>query len=272
MSRSPAQFAVRTLRALEVLAFTPTTASGIADALLIHPRRARRLLSQLQRDGWLSYRTGAHERVYVPTLRFVALAAEIGARAPLTTMTSPALERLHAATGRPATLTIPGYRGAVCVARCVGEHGVQPAVAAVAPAHCTAAGKVLLAHRDAWRRSVLARPLQRCTERTVTDPTTLERELDFVRYHRYALEDGEHVDGVRGVAAPVVVPDGPVLAAISVVACDSEPLDREVDEVRAGARQASEAVAAAVERYALEPRIVYRLLASYGLEPVDAYL
>ena len=46
--------------------------------------------------------------VYAPTLRFIALAAEIGARAPLTTMTSSALERLHAATGRPAMLTIPG--------------------------------------------------------------------------------------------------------------------------------------------------------------------
>jgi DNA-binding IclR family transcriptional regulator len=272
MSQSPAQFAIRTLRALEVLAFTPTTASGIADSLLIHPRRARRLLSQLERDGWLSYRQGPDERIYTPTLRFVALAAEIGARAPLATMTSPSLERLHAATERPAMLTIPGYRGTVCVARCVGEHGAQPAVAAVAPAHCTAPGKVLLAYRDAWRRSVLATQLERCTERSLTDPTTLERELDRVRYHGYALEDGEHLDGVRGVAAPVVGPDGPVLAAISVVSCDSAALDREVDEVRAAARQASETVAAAVERYALEPRIVYRLLASYGLEPVDAYL
>jgi len=272
MSQSPAQFAIRTLRALEVLAFTPATASDIADALCIHPRRARRLLSQLQRDGWLSYRQGSDERIYAPTLRFTALAAEVAARAPLTTMTVPALEWLHAATGRRAMLTIPGYRGTVCVACCLGEHGAQPAVAAVAPAHCTAAGKVLLAHRDAWRRSVLATPLKRCTERTVTDPTALDDELDRVRYQGYALEDGEHIDGVRGVAAPVVGPDGPVLAAISVLACESPVVDREVDEVRAAARRASETVAAAVECYALQPRIVYRLLASYGLRPVDAYL
>jgi len=272
VSQSPAQFAIRTLRALEVLAFAPATASGIADALFIHPRRARRLLSQLQRDGWLSYRQGPHERIYAPTLRFVALAAEVAARAPLTTMTSPPLERLHAATGRLAMLTIPGYRGTVCVARCLGEHGAQPAVAAVAPAHCTAAGKVLLAYRDAWRRSVLATPLQRCTERTVTDPTALDGELNRVRRQGYALEDGEHLDGVRGAAAPVVGPDGAVLAAISVVALKPQLLDREVKDVRSAARQASEAVAAAVERYALEPRIVYRLLASYGLNPVDAHL
>jgi DNA-binding IclR family transcriptional regulator len=272
MSQSPAQFAIRTLRALEVLAFTPTTASGIADALLIHPRRGRRLLSQLERDGWLSYRKGPDERIYAPTLRFVALAAEIGARAPLTTMTSPTLERLHAATERPAMLTIPGYRGSVCIALCVGERGAEPAVAAVAPAHCTAAGKVLLAHRDAWRRSVLATPLERCTSRTVSDPTDLADELDRVRDQGYALEDGEYLEGVRGVAAPVVGPGGPVLAAMSVVACDSPLRNCEVDEVRAAARQASETVAVAAEHYALEPRIVNRLLASHGLRAVDAFL
>ena len=272
MSQSPAHFAIRTLRVLEVLACTPATASGIADALLIHPRRARRLLSQLQRDGWLSFRHGADERVYAPTLRFVALAAEVAARAPLTTMTASALEQLHAATGRPALLTIPGYRGTVCVARCVGEHGAQAAVAAVSPAHCTAAGKVLLAHRDVWRRSVLATPLVRCTERTATDPSALARELDRVRHQGYALEDEEHLDGVSAAAAPVAGPGGSVLAAMSVVAWNSRLLDRDVEEVRAAAGRASEAVAAAPERYGLDPRIGRRLLAWYGLAPVDAYL
>ncbi len=272
MSQSPAHFAIRTLRALEVLAFTPANASALADALLIHPQRARRLLSQLQRDGWLSFRHDADERVYAPTLRFVALAAQVAARAPLTTMTAAALEQLHAATGRPAMLTIPGYRGTVCVARCVGEHGAQAAVAAVSPAHCTAAGKVLLAHRDAWRQSVLATPLQRCTERTVTDPAAVDDELARVRHQGFALEDEEHRGGVRAVAAPVAGPGGVVLAAISLAAWNSHLRDRDVDEVCAAARCASEAVATAGERYALEPRIARRLLASYGLAPVDAYL
>jgi DNA-binding IclR family transcriptional regulator len=272
MSQSPAHFAIRTLRALEVLAFTPATASGIADALLIHPRRARRLLSQLQRDGWVSFRPGPDERVYSPTLRFVALAAQIAARAPLATMTAAALEQLHADTGRPAMLAIPGYRGTVCLARCVGEHGAQPAVAAVSPAHCTAAGKVLLAYRDAWRRSVLATPLVRCTARTVTDPSALARELHRVRRQGYALEDDEHLDGVRAAAAPVAASGGLVLAAIAVVAWNSRLLERDVDEVRTASELASKAVAVAPEKYGLEPRIVRRLLASYGLAPVDAYL
>jgi hypothetical protein len=58
----------------------------------------------------------------------------------------------------------------------------------------------------------------------------------------------------------------------SVVAWNSRLLDCDVDEVRAAAGHASEAVAAAPERYGLDARIVRRLLASYGLAPVDAYL
>jgi IclR family KDG regulon transcriptional repressor len=272
MSQSPAQFATRTLRAIEVLAFNRSTASEVADALLVHPRAARRLLSQLQRDGWLSYTRGPEERVYAPTLRFVALAAQIAARAPLVTITEPALRQLHAATGHPAALAIAGYDATICVVRCIGAYPGQATVPTVAPAHCTALGKVLLAHREAWRRRVLGSPLERFTDCTVTDPDTLDSELCRVLDAGYAVEDGEHADGLRGLAAPVAGPNGPVLAAIAITVWDSSCLDGHIDDVRAAACVACKAVAAAVERYALEPRIVYRLLASYGLAPVDAYL
>jgi hypothetical protein len=36
------------------------------------------------------------ERIYAPSFRFVTLAAQIGAHAPLVTMTAPVLEQLHA--------------------------------------------------------------------------------------------------------------------------------------------------------------------------------
>ena len=174
--------------------------------------------------------------------------------------------------GQAATLAIAGYDATICLVRCVGGHATRASVPTVAPVHCTAPGKVLLAHRDAWRRTVLDTPLRRCTDRTVTDPDALDTELTRVRHAGYAFEDGEHIDGVRGLSAPVAGPNGPVLAAIAIAVSDSGHLDGRIDDVRAAARAASEAVTAAVERYALEPRIVYRLLARYGLAPVDGFL
>jgi DNA-binding IclR family transcriptional regulator len=272
MSQSPAQFAVRTLRALEVLAFTPATAPQLADALGIHPKVARRLLSQLQRDGWLSCADGT-QRLYAPTLRFVALAAEIGSRSPLATLAEPEVQYLHASTGLEATLLIPSYRGTVCIVRCVGERTIHPAPSGVAPAHCTAPGKVLMAYRDAWRESILAAaPLQRCTSRSVTDTHVLKLELARVRRDGYAVEDSENVDGRRQLAAPITGPEGDDVAALALAANDSQPLDGLAEKVVHAAGIASEALRLGARRYPLRRGIVFRLLGSYGLTPVDARL
>jgi DNA-binding IclR family transcriptional regulator len=71
--------------------------------------------------------------------------------------------------------------------RCVGADAARATVPTVAPAHCTALGKVLLDHRDAWRRSVLGTELQRCTDRAVTDPEALDSELRSVLDAGYAV-------------------------------------------------------------------------------------
>jgi DNA-binding IclR family transcriptional regulator len=275
VSRSPAQFAIRTMRALEVLAVAPATAPKVAQALGVHPRTARRVLNQLQRDGWLSYSTQT-PRVYAPTLRVVALAGLIGARAPLATLTTAAVEELHAASDLDACLAIPGYGATVSIVRCAGGPATQPPLASVAPAHCTATGKVLMAHRDSWRRSILDAPLARCTDRTVTDPCTLDRELAQVRMNGYAVENGEHRDGVVQFAAPVKGPRGEVLAAIAVAlsgeAASPALLERAVELVKRAADAASAALAAGAEQYPLHRGLGYRLFASYGLALVDAYL
>jgi DNA-binding IclR family transcriptional regulator len=270
MTQSPAQFAVRTLRALEVLAFTPTTAPKLADALGVHPRTARRLLSQLQRDGWLSYSSGTRP-VYAPTLRLVALAAHIGARAPLATLTAGALEQLHAEAGLPAVLAIPAYNATVCIARCVGARATDVPLEVVEPAHGTAAGKVLLAHRDAWRRSILSMPLKRSAGWVALDPEELERELAQVRLDGCASAS---VDAVGQLAVPVVAPGGEVLAAIGVVGAEVARIGPGglSECVRRAGQAASDALVAGAKRYPMHRTVVYRVLASYGLDEVDAYL
>jgi DNA-binding IclR family transcriptional regulator len=234
--------AQRALRALELLAFMPTTAPRLAESLGVHPRTARRLLRQLQHAGWLSY-GAARPYGYAPTLRIVALAAHVVERSPLVRETTPAIERLRADTRLTVSLYIPAYDATVCVARCWGEQAEHPPLRPLAPAHCTAAGKVLLAYRDAWRRSVLLRgPLPSCTERSVTDADVLKRQLAQVRANGYAVEDGEHVPGVRALAAPVVVGGAEIVAAIALVTNDERALNAEADRVCTAAREASEAL------------------------------
>src|SRR5439155_24437718 len=73
------------------------------------------------------------------------------------------------------------------------------------PPHCCASGKLLLAHLAAAERGRLLglMPLERFTERTITDRAVLESELDRIVSVGYAVDNEEYVLGVACVAVPV---------------------------------------------------------------------
>jgi DNA-binding IclR family transcriptional regulator len=56
---------------------------------------------------------------------------------------------------------------------------------------------------------------ERRTDRTITDPRSLRCELDRAHADGYAIETGEAVAGMRGVAAPIVQ-SGETVAALQV--------------------------------------------------------
>jgi DNA-binding IclR family transcriptional regulator len=91
------------------------------------------------------------------------------------------------------------------------------------PLHCTATGKVLLAHASSQVvEETLGRPLRRLTARTVIAPGLLRDELERIRAGGYAVESEEIRLGYLAVAAPIRGAHGHVAAAVSVAA----PLSR----------------------------------------------
>lgn len=86
------------------------------------------------------------------------------------------------------------------------------------PMHCSGLGKVLLAYKSpAEIRWILSKHgMRRMTARTITDRDTLEAELIKVRRQGFAVDDGEIMDSLRCVAAPIHDRDGHVKYAISV--------------------------------------------------------
>ncbi|MCO4239229.1 IclR family transcriptional regulator [Pseudarthrobacter sp. MDT3-28] len=84
--------------------------------------------------------------------------------------------------------------------------------------HATALGKAILAFSDPeFVNSVLSEPLHRQTEKTITDPVELRRELLGVRQERVAYDVEESRLGLFCVSAPVFNGQGgPVAGAISV--------------------------------------------------------
>ena len=84
--------------------------------------------------------------------------------------------------------------------------------------HCCASGKLLLAHRPPAERSRLLgqMPLERFTERTITDRQVLASELDRIVGAGYAVDNEEYVLGVACVAVAVRDRRDEVVASLAV--------------------------------------------------------
>jgi DNA-binding IclR family transcriptional regulator len=241
VSATEAFFASRSMQALEVLAFGPSTATRIAAELQVHPRTARRLLNRMVHDGWLLRRDGRRP-TYTPTMRIVALAAQLAHRAPLVTHAMDVAQALQAGTGESVHLAVPSYRSALRLVRATGPGGGHPEMRDLAPAHAIAGGKLLLAFRDPWRDVVLEAPLGQVTERTLTAPEAVRAELDAARERGYATEDEEFRPGVRAIALPVRDAEGDVVAALALSSAraDIAQLERTRPAVAAAADELSE--------------------------------
>jgi len=87
-----------------------------------------------------------------------------------------------------------------------------------APLHCTALGKVLLAHLSAEERkkTLEGKVLSPLTENTITDQEQLEKELTKVREQGFALDREENEKDVHCIAAPIRNYQGEVIAALSI--------------------------------------------------------
>ena len=111
----------------------------------------------------------------------------------------------------------------------------------LAPLHCTAHGKALLADfaltdlKDLFGRA----PLQAYTRNTVTSLTKLARVCERVRADGFALDDGEYLAEVTCMAAPIRDPQGDIVASVGI----SSPVTRL--HTKGIARAAAEVVATA---------------------------
>jgi IclR family transcriptional regulator, KDG regulon repressor len=84
--------------------------------------------------------------------------------------------------------------------------------------HCTSQGKVHLAYLTESELGDLfkERPLARFTPKTIRSIESLRIHLATVRSDGFAINDEEHIIGVRGVAAPIFNHVGRAIAAVGV--------------------------------------------------------
>ncbi|MDL2323705.1 IclR family transcriptional regulator [Ruminococcaceae bacterium OttesenSCG-928-A16] len=112
------------------------------------------------------------------------------------------------------------------------------------PMHCSGLGKVLLAHKTSSEVKwiVSQKGLKAMTSRTITTLPELEKELEKVRQNGYGTDNGEIMDSLRCVAAPVWDGNKKVRYALSVSGIGSNMRAERYQQVIERVKQAAEEI------------------------------
>ncbi|MEW2357104.1 IclR family transcriptional regulator [Spirillospora sp. NPDC029432] len=178
---------------------------------------------------------------------------EIGSLAPrglgLRERALPYLEDLSQVTRENVQLAVREGTELVFVERIAGSRAV-PVLTRVGGRFAltaTGVGLVLLAYAPAEvQEEVLARPIKRYTELTMTDPGAVRAALADTRARGYAISDRQVTMDALSVAAPITGAHGEVVAAVSLVVRHGSALPHALAPLlRTSARAISRAISRA---------------------------
>ncbi|MEU3954801.1 IclR family transcriptional regulator [Streptomyces achromogenes] len=189
----------------------------IAEELGVHKSTAFRLLGVLENRGLVAQAKGRGK--YCLGAGVLRLAGAAAVRLDISQEGVPVCREVADELGETVNIAVLDDDAAVNIMQARGTAAVtaQNWLGRRTPLHATSSGKVLLAHLPpTLREGLLARPLTRFTDRTVTGAAVLRAELEAVVRQGYGVTVEELELGLAAVAAPVRAHDGEVIAAISV--------------------------------------------------------
>lgn len=194
---------------------SPTlTLSQLTERSGLPKSTVHRMADQLVEHRWLERTTVG----YRLGIRFFEVGGLVASRTNVRERAMPYLQDLQATTKHSVHLGILEGSDVVILEK-LWSHGAPSLPTRVGgrmPAHCTAAGKALLAFApEKLVDEIIDAGLERRTGRTIVVPELFRQELATVRTAHWALETEENVAGLRCVAAPIRGA-GRAIAAVSV--------------------------------------------------------
>lgn len=185
----------------------------------MHRTTLFRILATLQARGYV-HRDRATDRYRLGT-RVLSLASALLKDLDIRQVARPILQALCYDTQELVHLTVLDNGEVVTIERLVGNQTIslRTEIGARRPAHCTAAGKAMMAFlSDAECQRILAAGMPSVAPRTITSLEVMHQHLAEVRRRGFSWDDEEILEGVRCVAAPVYGYEGQVLGAVSIAA------------------------------------------------------
>lgn len=181
-----------------------------------------RLLATLIDEGLVERATDGSGR-YLMGLETFRLGSAVLHRLGIGQNVLAFMEELAADTGETVNLGVLHGFHVLYLQKVESHHMLRASLtvgSATVPAHCSANGKMLLAHLHPSRLGVLldANELAVHGPNTITDRAALLEELGRIRERGYAVDDMEFGPDIRAVAGPIRDHTGGVIAAVAVAA------------------------------------------------------
>jgi IclR family acetate operon transcriptional repressor len=198
----------------------PVSLAELTELLRIDRSSVFRLANTLKRRGFLAYPAGRKDYILGPALWRLSHTYDWGTM--LIRVSREHLERLANETNETTHLAIREGKHALFLDHAATTHviAVSGQSGELVPLYCTAHGKALLADLDErqLRATFGAPPLKAYTKQTITGLPQLAKVCAQIRAQGYATDDGEYLEGIRCVAAPIRAADGGVVGSIGISA------------------------------------------------------
>ena len=211
----------RGLRVIEAISDSDGSASvsAIARKTRLPRSTVHHLLRSLTDFGYLLQ--GGEAQPYKLAPRLFKLTGRAWTQGQLAEIAVPFLDEVSRLTGEGSSLALirEGVVSVVAKRDSDGPVRVVQKVGTGRPIHCTAVGKLLAAWLPEREiDDIIGRIVfERMTANTIMTPALLKRELARIRANGIALDNEEHIEGIRCIAAPVRDHSGKVCAAICIV-------------------------------------------------------
>jgi IclR family transcriptional regulator, acetate operon repressor len=172
------------------------------------------------------------------------------AQSPLISVAMPVMQSVTDAVGLTTRLVIPDGPFAIVTARVDAPGTVRFAsyLGQREYPHCTSAGKALLTALPPERARALAveAGMPARTERTITDPAALLRDLELSAVRGYTIDDEEDSDGVFCVGAAIYDRTRGCVAAVSGTGLKLNRPTWRLDELGIAIRDAADQITKAL--------------------------
>lgn len=221
--KNPEDYNVRAVeRALQILncfddAHSERGVSEIAEAVGLHKATAHRIITTLFNFGYLERASDGQK--YRLGIQLATLGSRVVDRMDIRGEALPYMEELVGQWNEACDLGIFD-RGSVFYIEVLHDNHalkISAAVGQTLPAHCTASGKMFLAHLPSVElEKILKQPLVSYTENTLSSPIELRKQLEEIRQQGYAIDNEEYEEGICSIAAPIRNQRGRVVAVLSM--------------------------------------------------------